>query len=127
MTITPVVGHAISLQHLGRGAAGDDDMPHATASARRSLSSRRAATSAIEARLGGQRVMDERDDPQARCVRLHSSRQRTERETVDDDDGVVGNGGEHASRLRACGRVGTRKALVELVDGDGPAALPQAG
>ena len=73
------------------------------------------------------------DDARAPTSRRRSAcgfdfiRQRTQREAVNDDEGVVWNGGENVRRLLARRRMRHRKAVVELVDGHGPAALTKAG
>jgi hypothetical protein len=76
----------------------------------------------IDADVGGKRQVDERDEVEAPTFPLHLRRHRAERETVDEDEGTVPNRREGLRRSLERRRGWPRKAAVDLVEVDHPAA-----
>ena len=77
--------------------------------------------------MESEREVNERDDFQARRFVLDLGWERSQRQAVDEHDRVVGDGRQHAGRVRERRGGRTRKGAGELPHVHQPAPLAQAG
>ena len=80
-----------------------------------------------EARLLGQRMMDERDEAKTTGLRLGDLRQGAEGEPIDQDQASLGESGEALARRRQIRRIGKGKARPQREMLDLPARAAKLG